>query len=167
MSLAAWGGLPGCGPEPQRQYVDEGPRRPNTVDGCGPSLDQPSTIVGVIDGGGRRERVRLKGIDAPELDPVEPYGITARDFARQTLGDEVCLEFDSACPVPPQEHCRDVFGRLLAYVRRLDGADHGAELLSRGLARVYNFRGEGFDRQAAYNALEVQARQSERGIWSQ
>ena len=83
------------------------------------------TVVAVIDGdtvdvelGGRTERVRLLGIDTPEsVDPdrpVECHGPEASAFTHGLLpdGTAVRLERDT--------EARDRYGRLLAYVFRVD-----------------------------------------------
>jgi micrococcal nuclease len=73
-------------------------------------------VGGDVDG--REERVRLIGIDTPETKkantPVECFGLEATEFVRQLLpdGTPVYLERD----VEP----RDDYGRLLAYVYRVD-----------------------------------------------
>jgi micrococcal nuclease len=101
------------------------------VAACGsppePTTGDPrsATVTEVIDGdtievriAGRTERVRLLGIDTPEsVDPdrpVECHGPEAAAFTRDLLppGTAVALERD--------EEPRDHFGRLLAYVFRLD-----------------------------------------------
>lgn len=84
-----------------------------------------AVVVDVVDGdtvtveaGGRREDVRLLGIDTPETvhptKPVECFGPEASARTAQLLppGTRVRLERD----VEP----RDQYGRLLAYVRRVD-----------------------------------------------
>ena len=85
----------------------------------------PAEVTAVIDGdtidvriGGRTERVRLLGIDTPEsVDPnrpIECHGPEAAAFTHDLLpaGTAVGLERD--------EEARDHYGRLLAYVFRLD-----------------------------------------------
>jgi len=79
--------------------------------------DSQCTVAKVSDGDSIRcndgSRVRLIGIDAPELDQ-EPFGQRARESLARRLpkGTEVRLEFD----VQP----RDQYDRLLAYVWRGD-----------------------------------------------
>ena len=79
--------------------------------------DVQCTVTRVSDGDSFRcrdgSRVRLIGIDAPELDQ-EPFGRRSRDALERRLprGTSVRLEFD----VQP----RDRYGRLLAYAWRGD-----------------------------------------------
>ena len=87
-------------------------------------------IVGVVDGdtvdiasGCRRFRVRLKGVDAPELNT--PAGQEAADWLREFAeGEEVRWQ-----PVG-----MDVYGRFLGEVALLDGTDLVGELIGGGHA---------------------------------
>src|SRR5581483_8273039 len=112
-----------------------------------------ATVTHVVDGDtvdvtlrGRRERVRLIGVDAPELHDVPKLHRDAartrrsataiqalgRDAARFTtaglLGKTVGLELDV--------ERRDRYGRLLAYVWLPDGTLFNAELLRTGHAQL-------------------------------
>ena len=78
--------------------------------------------------GRKRERVRLIGIDCPELKQA-PWGRRARDFlARRVLHRWVRLEFDV--------QSRDRYGRLLAYLW-LDGELVNETLVREGLCLIY------------------------------
>ncbi len=136
-------------------------------------LEDPVPVTRVVDGDtleltidGIEETVRLKGLDTPELysDPPEAYAAEARAFTQAHAGTEVDLIFDSLCGTPSA--CRDGYGRLLAYVRVANGDDLGAEVLAHGLAEVYVFNNEQFDRRSAYEALEAQAQADGLGMWS-
>ncbi|MCI0341854.1 MAG: protein kinase [Planctomycetales bacterium] len=112
------------------------------------------------DGPGGRRLVRLLGIDAPEKrnphKPEQPFGEEAARFARELLtGREVEIVGDPSR--------RDRYGRVLAYVHR-DGEDVGARLVRAGWARV--FLPEEFSRREGYLALEREAREARRGMWS-
>jgi endonuclease YncB( thermonuclease family) len=113
-----------------------------TVGGDGPSLPPDVGVVTrVVDGdtididiGGREERVRMIGIDTPELHTetggVECMAREARDFttAQLPLGTEVRLERDVVG--------RDDYGRLLAYVyRRGDDVFVNEAIVANGFAR--------------------------------
>jgi endonuclease YncB( thermonuclease family) len=100
-----------------------------------------AVVTRVVDGdtievaiGGHDERVRLLGIDTPELHvdggPPECFGPEAADHTSSLLppGTEVRLERDVVG--------RDHYGRLLAHVYRLpDGLLVNEELLRHGYAR--------------------------------
>lgn len=125
-------------------------------------------VVHVIDGdtitvqlGGRMEKVRYGGINAPEVARFmrgpEPGGTDASEMNRRLVeGQTVRLELDA------QE--RDRSGRLLAYVYRGDTMVN-AELLRLGYAealiRPPNVRYRGL-----FLALERKAKEERRGIWA-
>lgn len=137
------------------------------------ALPAPATVVRVVDGdtliarvGGRDERVRLLGVDAPESvtpdRPVECFGPQAAREARRLMprGASLALAGD------PTQGRRDRFGRLLAEVT-VDGRPTtvNEQLIAGGYAEV--FRGDG--RAAllpALRAAESAARQARRGLWS-
>ena len=112
------------------------------VAGCTPDA-APSTgvVERVVDGdtvdvvlGDRHERVRLIGIDTPEVyvaeGPPECYGPEASAFTKQLLpeGTEVRLERDVVG--------RDDYGRLLAYVYlAVDGRMANEMIVAAGVAQ--------------------------------
>ena len=157
--LAAWLGVAGCAP--------------GATGKAGPAPDEWSRVrvAHVIDGDtlvaerddGTRTRVRLLGIDTPELgrdgEADEPWAREARDLARRLVeGREVTLLRD------PQVRDRDDYGRLLRHVRLLEGRLLEEELLRAGYAEVYE-RAR-FERKALFRRLERQARTAGIGIWS-
>ncbi len=135
-------------------------------------------VIDVVDGDtfkviidGRVERVRVLGIDCPELkpsknDPAEFGGVPtailtafakeAKIYAEQRLlGKNVTLEID------PAAGKRDRYGRILAYVY-VDGEDFGERLLELGLARVYESE---FAKKQKYVAIQREAMKKGVGIW--
>ncbi len=89
--------------------------------------------------GGREERVRLIGIDTPEVHvedgPPECHGPEASAFTAALLppGTEVRLERDVVG--------RDDYGRLLAYVwRAADDVFANVEIVRQGFARPLTIR---------------------------
>jgi len=118
-------------------------------------------VVRVIDGdtlvvaGG--ERVRLIGVDTPELRPVECYGRAATAELRRLVGGgQVRLERDV--------DERDRYGRLLAYVRRDDGLFVNAELVRRGFAQPLTVP-PNVRHAARFRRLAREARAARRGLW--
>ena len=118
-------------------------------------VDRQGLVTRVVDGDtlrarmdGSTERVRLIGIDAPERGECYYARATAllRTLAQGTV---VRILGDST------QRARDRFGRLLAYIVRLDGIDVGQALLMRGAAVVFETRPP-FARHDAY--VEAQAR---------
>jgi micrococcal nuclease len=138
----------------------------------------PVGVVGILDGdtllvarGGSFFKVRLRGVDTPELnsdstEPEEAYAQDARTFTLQSAGLEVGLEYDASCEPDPTPPCLDVFGRSLAYVRLGSGEDLGVALLRAGLARLMVFDDQPFDRLDAYVEAQTFAQESGLGIWS-
>jgi micrococcal nuclease len=117
------------------------------------------TIEVSFDGG--REDVRLIGVDTPETvkpgTPVQCYGPSASHFTHALLeGRRVHLTLGV--------ERRDVYGRLLAYVR-LPHLFVNAELVRRGLARTLTIPPN--DRYAPLlRRLERHAAREGRGLWS-
>jgi micrococcal nuclease len=104
-----------------------------------------ATVVRVVDGDtvqvdidGRREKLRLIGIDTPETvkpdTPVQCYGPEASAFTKQLLpeGTAVRIERDV--------EARDDYGRLLGYVYRADdGMFVNLEIVAQGYAVLLTF----------------------------
>lgn len=131
-------------------------------------------VVRVIDGDtfeamlpgepmGRTARVRLWGINTPELarpdgSPAEPWSQTARDaLAERIAGGTVQLQLEGHRP-------RDDFGRVLAHVFDARGRCVNRALLAAGLAADddrWSHR-----HVEAYEAAASEARREHRGIWS-
>ena len=127
-------------------------------------------VVGVHDGdtitvrlSAGTEKVRLVGIDTPELDDVrEEYRAAARearDFARREIeGKTVVLERD------PRQGDRDKYGRLLRYVVLGDGSSFNGTLVRTGHAWVYDrFQ---FVRKSEFKSLEAEAKRERLGVWA-
>lgn len=100
------------------------------------------------------ERLRLAGMDAPELAQVCRTGqgqewscgrVSRRRLEGLSLGGDVVCEGDR----------RDRYGRLLVHCRKA-GRDLGALLVEEGLAVAYG----------SYGAEERQAQKDRHGIWS-
>lgn len=99
-------------------------------------------VVAVIDGdtidldlGGRTERVRLLGIDTPEtVDPDRPVGCHGPEASALTHS---LLPEGTAVRLERDEEARDRYGRLLAYVFRVDdGLFVNEAILAAGEAEI-------------------------------
>jgi micrococcal nuclease len=122
----------------------------------------------IIDGDtlrlGNGARIRLIGVDAPEVDGPgglpEPFAGEATEFVRGLVaaaGGEVRLEFDRIR--------RDRFGRFLAYVYAGDWFVN-EELLRQGLARTrLEFEYSAYMKNR-FREAEREAQKAKRGIWS-
>jgi micrococcal nuclease len=141
------------------------------------------TVVEVIDGdtvdvrygNGSVERVRLLGVDTPEVhvevDPAEYEGIADTATARECLraagtnaseamrdrlaGAEITLALD------PESDTRGGYGRLLGYLRQ-DGENVNRWLLETGHARLFDSR---FGERESFAAAEATAREENQGLW--
>lgn len=109
------------------------------------------------------QKVRLLGIDAPELEregqPADFLAHKAKaELAKLIQGQRVRLEYDQLR--------YDRYGRLLAYLFMPDGALVNAGLVRRGLARVYIFP-PNTRYQDALLAAQREAIEARRGLWQQ
>jgi micrococcal nuclease len=101
------------------------------------------------------ERIRLFGVDAPEVRrgqaPAEPFAYAARDeLVRLTRGRVACRPVD-----------RDRYGRIVAKCWSDLSPDINAALIRSGYATEYRRYSKG-----VYAAAEAEARQAGRGAWS-
>ncbi len=133
---------------------------------AGPSVRGPDNRP--LDG----QRVRLLGIDAPEIahdpDPADCWGDESAAFLEDRIeGRLVTLEYDPTKCRPPAAvaECRDDFDRLLAYVKYL-GTTMNEESLRLGHSRT--FRGARFTHRdtSKYATIEQGARNAGSGLWS-
>jgi micrococcal nuclease len=130
-----------------------------------------ATVERVVDGdtlvvrvSGRRERVRLIGIDTPESvkpnTPVQCFAVAASDRTKALLpaGTPVRLVGDA--------EQRDRYKRLLAYVyRSRDNLFVNLALVHDGYAVAYTFP-PNVAHTAEFVAAAAEARDADRGLWS-
>jgi micrococcal nuclease len=122
-------------------------------------VDGDTFVAGVK---GRRERIRVIGVDTPEsVDPNrpdEPYGEEASNFAKHHLdGATVRLAGD----VEP----RDRYGRMLAYVWLEDGTFWNALLAAEGYAQQLTIP-PNVTYASLFRRLVGEARGHNRGLWA-
>ena len=121
------------------------------------TVEVPGRCIGVSDGdtvtilvGGRPEKVRLAGIDAPEK--VQPFGARAKQYAASIVfGREVLLERNGS----------DRYGRTVGRVS-MGGRSLNEEMVRAGLAWHYR----AYSNDARLAALETEARLARRGLWA-
>lgn len=142
-----------------------------------------ATVVRVVDGGtlaitlkGRPEKVRLIGVDTPEVyesdklhrdaartgqdeQTIQALGKRASAFAKSLVhpGDTVALEYG--------QELRDKYHRLLAFVWLAEGRMLNEILICKGYANAltrYPFRSDYMER---FRACERQAREQSKGLW--
>jgi micrococcal nuclease len=93
------------------------------------SVADGDTVSVMIDG--KKEKIRLIGIDAPELGQ-KPWGVESKKYLESLFnvsGWQVKLEFDVGR--------RDRYGRLLAYIRTTDGKLINLLMIKSGYALLY------------------------------
>lgn len=135
------------------------------------TLRERGSVNKVVDGdtidvrlrGGTVERVRLIGIDTPEVFGVVECGgpQASRSLKRLLpLGTRVRLVSD-----PTQDRV-DRYGRALRYVVRVsDRRDMNLTQVRRGWAPIFVWNGNPFVRATSYGKAERSARTDDRGIW--
>ena len=172
LALVALVALAGCsGALPGEQSSDAGENR-------------TATVVHVVDGDtvdvrfedGTEERVRLLGVDTPEVHGdvspdefegvpdtdsgrscLQSWGERASDYAVERLdGETVRVEFD------PESDRRGGYDRLLAYVV-VQNESFNRALVANGYARLYDSE---FTQLDAYASLEQRTRENGTGLWS-
>jgi len=140
----------------QSRYHDRAFRVVHVVDGDTLDIDAP-------DGDKPKTRIRLWGVDTPELArsgrPEMHFARAAKEFAGQTLeGKEVNV-------VLAPEKSRDKYGRLLAYVFcERGGRMFNEMLLEEGFAYADPRFSHPYKRQ--FEAMEKRARQNAVGLWA-
>lgn len=124
------------------------------------------TVVHVVDGDTvdlkNGARVRMIGIDAPELNPSEGkktfYAREAKEALEEMIsGKEVCLEKGRGDE-------KDKYDRLLRYIRD-EGNFINAEMVKEGYARAYTRYP--FEYKALFVSLEREAKEAGRGLWNE
>lgn len=109
------------------------------------------TVWVAVAGGGKPLKVRIEGIDAPEI--CQPGGASSQEaLRRRLLGSQVSLSL----------HFQDDYGRMLATIYQ-QGEDVGRWMVSSGQAWSYRYRG----RARLYAEEEARARADRRGLFSQ
>lgn len=106
----------------------------------------------VIHQDGKRQEIRLYGVDAPEKD--QAYGAEARAFTRDLVrGKSITL----------QVRDQDQYGRLVGEVILEDGQSLNQAVVEAGMAWWYRQHAEG---NTTLSRLEREAREARRGLWA-
>lgn len=133
--------------------------------GCAgsPCGDTEGKVMRVIDGDTIElesgVKIRYLMVDTPEIsNGGDCYGDNARQYNSDlVLGKTVQLSFD--------EQCTDQYGRSLAYVS-VDGKEVNSLLVRNGYACVLFIPPNGQSRVDEFNALQLDAKNARRGLWS-
>jgi len=124
-------------------------------------------VISVADGdtvtvmlSSKKEKVRLIGIDAPELGQ-KPWGAESKKYLESLIsysGSKVRLEYDI--------DKRDKYGRILAYIWTTDGTLVNLSMVKNGLAVLYTFP-PNVKYVNDLKAAQTEARNKRLGIWSE
>ncbi|MFH1716526.1 MAG: thermonuclease family protein [Planctomycetota bacterium] len=126
------------------------------------AIDGDTFDIDVPDGGYEHTRVRLLGIDTPEINSEQfgtmYFGPQAAAVTRElAFGKPVTVYLDEPNPT------RGKYGRLLAYVQLPDGRFLNEALLTEGLAYAdLRFDHSFYNK---YNQLEAGTRNLKKGLW--
>jgi micrococcal nuclease len=126
-------------------------------------VDGDTLHLAIPDSSGMTTKVRLVGVDAPELGGGTRermyFGAEAATFAeRLAMGKRVTVHLDE------QAGSRDRYGRLLAYLELPDGKFLNEQLLLEGYAYAdVRFRHSYYQK---YQQLEASARTLKEGLWA-
>lgn len=129
-------------------------------------------LVRVVDGDtvelrldGRTERVRLIGIDAPELigqrRSVDCLGRQASAKSSELLPEGARVEVEG----DRTQDVRDRYGRLLLYLWTPGGVFFNQEMIRLGLAQEYTYE-RAYRYQAEFRAAQAEAQRAQRGQWA-
>lgn len=132
---------------------------PRTVEGKVTRVTDGDTLI-LVTGEGTKLKVRLYGIDAPEVRheevPGQPYGREARDALKElALGRNATLELVDI----------DTHKRMVCIVR-VSGVDINREMVRSGFAWAYR-RYLSAPYASVYIAAEKEARNRRLGLWRQ
>jgi len=125
-------------------------------------IDGDTFDIDIPDGQSECTRIRLLGIDTPEIyseqSGVMYYGPEAAEFTKKlALGKSVTVYLDSPNPT------RGKYGRLLAYVKLPDGGFLNEVLLTEGYAYADSRFSHNFYNK--YRQLQSRARSGKKGLW--
>ncbi len=133
-------------------------------DAAAPTLQQ-ATVIAVNDGdtvtlllGGKRDRARLIGIDAPEMGQ-EPWGLLSREHLRKLL-----KAYRWRVSIENGIEQRDKYSRLLVYLWAPDGQMLNERMLQDGYAVLFTIQPNSKYSERFRKAQRI-ARESRRGIW--
>lgn len=107
---------------------------------------------------GRFEKIRLIGIDAPEMDQ-RPWGRKAKECLSSLISST-----DSGIAFEYDIEQRDKYGRILAYMWTQDGKMINEEMLEKGCAVLFTFP-PNVRYAERFRAAQKRAQKHKAGIW--
>lgn len=112
--------------------------------------------ITLLDAENRQHKIRLDGIDAPELG--QPFGRASKQHLAELLANREAVAECSKIDRYRREVCRVLIG----------GADAGLEQVRAGLAWFFGRYAKELrpDRRQQYADMEAQAKAEQRGLWA-
>ena len=137
------------------------------------SLSPLYVVFSVVDGDtidvlidGKKERVRLIGIDAPEFGdeehPAECFAQEALSEAKELLDGKIIRLVSD-----PTQDNRDKYERLLRYVFLEDGTNVNERMIAGGFAREYSYLGIPYQYRQEFQEAERDAKNKKLGLWAE
>jgi endonuclease YncB( thermonuclease family) len=137
------------------------------LEGTAEAVDSPEVpttgkVVKVYDGDtltlASGDKVRLRGVNTPEIRPYEAFSTEARDAAAKVfLHQDVVLRYGAGDK-------KDGYGRLIASIS-VDETDLGMLLVEKGLGHVFHIPPDNLDIEPLLQA-QAKAKAAKLGIWS-
>lgn len=131
-----------------------------------------ATVQKVIDGDtidvvvdGKRERVRLIGIDAPEVEYEDKLADCFAGESAARLKDLIGGKTVSLSSDPTQED-RDSYDRLLRFVYLPDNTNINKKMIEEGYAYEYTYKGIPYQYQKEFQDAESEAKKLKKGFWT-
>lgn len=124
-------------------------------------------VTNIVDGdtidvniNGEIKRVRLIGIDAPEISENECYNGESFEKARELLlNKKVSLEADSS------QNDKDIYNRLLRYIFLEDGTNFNLSMIKEGYAVEYTYD-KPYKYQNEFKIAQNSAKTGNKGLWN-
>ncbi len=140
-----------------------------SAEDSGVQVSFEATVTRTIDGDtveishdGKKETVRLIGVDAPEYGPhvkAECFGEESSDRMRDLAeGNTVTVSTD------PSQDEHDKYDRLLAYITLEDGTNINKKMIEDGYAEEYTYAGR-YELQKEFREAERSAKAAFLGLW--
>lgn len=108
----------------------------------------------LLDSSNKQIRVRLYGIDAPEVTGGQPFSRQSREYLASLVADK-------QVNVWVEEY--DRYGRALGIVSTADCKDVNLMMIEAGMAWHYSH----YDRTPAYIQAQKEARRQHKGLWTE
>ena len=107
--------------------------------------------------------IRLAGVNAPELGQC--YGIKAQKYAQKQVGRKnVRVKADLTHPL--DKNSKQKYPRIFGYIYYKNGTNFNVELVRKGYAKLYFYKGKQPKLYRALKKAEDEAKVAQRGIWN-